>query len=103
MVGSFLTDDIAALTDTGDFALSVTYTPSGGSPTAVAGIFDDEDVDVDDGNSRFIQRSAKFTCASALVTGLAKGDAFTIAAVGYTVAFFKDDGTGVIEIYMELV
>jgi hypothetical protein len=103
MVGSFITDDISSLLGTDDFSMSTTYTPVGGSPTTVAGVFDDEDVEVDQNDSRFIQRSAKFTCASASVTGLVKGDAFTINAVSYTVAFFKDDGTGVVEIYMELV
>ncbi len=104
MSGSFLTDDLSSVFYTGDFSIVGTYTPSGGSPASVNGIFDDEDLEVDAGDgSLVLQRSAKFTCSSGDVTGIAEGDAFTIAAVSYTVAYFKDDGTGVVEIYLEVV
>ena len=104
MSGSFLTDDLSLVFSTGDFSVAGTYTPSGGSPVTVNGIFDDEDIEVDQGDGGMVlQRSAKFTCSSSDVTSVAEDDAFTINSVSYTVAFFKDDGTGVVEIYLEIV
>jgi len=138
MVGSFIETDLASIFETAVFAVQMLYTPSGGSPVLVTGVFDDEDVEVDHGDSSFIQRSAKLTCPSSSVTGIAVNDVFqqldfddeglisssttvvvdlgfitatagssedygTVSDVGYgyTVAFIKDDGTGVVEIYME--
>jgi len=104
VTGSFITDDLSVVFGTADFSLAVTYTAAGGSPTTVNGIFDDEDIEVDAGDgSVMLQASAKFTCASGDVTGIAEDDAFTIASVSYTVAYVKDDGTGVVEIFLEVV
>jgi hypothetical protein len=102
--GSFLTDDLSTVFDTVDFSVVGTYTPDGGSATSINGIFDDEDLEVDVGEgSLILQRSAKFTCASGDVIGIAEGDALTVASVDYIITYFKDDGTGVTETYLEVV
>jgi hypothetical protein len=103
MSGAFLTGDLTALFDTDAFADTATYTPSGGSASTIYGILDDEDLELEMGDGRrVLQASAKFTCASSDVTGVAEGDALTVGGSDYTVAYSKDDGTGVIELYLEV-
>ena len=65
-------------------------------------IFDDEDIEVEtpDGPAT-IMHQAVLTGASADFPGIAANDPVVIRGVTYRVDFWKDDGTGQIEIYLE--
>ena len=104
MSAGFLTDDISAVFDATDFAVTGTFTPVGGMITSVTGIFDDEDLQIDMGDgTSMLQHSARFTCSSSDVTGVREGDSLVVSGVSYRVEYVKDDGTGVIEMYLETV
>ncbi len=99
MTGSFITDDLSAMLSVADFALSATWTEGGKD---IDGIFDDEDVEVDRGDGlRHIHRTAHFRTQSS--HGVSDGDTLTIESVAYTVAFQQDNGTGLVELYLEKV
>lgn len=97
MAGNFLTTDLASILNTDEFAVTATY---GGK--TVNGIFDDEDVEVPigDGTTRIIPQ-CMFTGRSADFNGIADGQSLTLSGTAYTIRTWMDDGTGVIEIFME--
>ena len=97
MVASFLKNDMAALLNTSEFAVTAIY-----DTVVVKGIFDDEDIEVQmaDGTVR-IMPSCSFTGRSDDFTSVAQGDTLKIGTVTYTIQSWKDDGTGEIELFME--
>ena len=97
---SAIADDLATILSTDDFGEVATYTPSGGSASSVTGIFDDEDIEVGDGEVSRLVHQTKFQCKSTDVTGIAEGDALVVRTVAYTIEYFKDDGTGVIDLFL---
>ncbi len=96
-----LTDDLDTIFSTDDFAIDVTFTPAGGSAVTINGIFDDEDVEVEQGDEMVIIHQTKLTCPKSYVLGVANGDAITANSVAYTVRFIKDDGWDVYELFLE--
>lgn len=97
MTGSFLTNDLAALLNTAEFATTAIY-----SGVTVKGIFDDEDIEaqMSDGTVRIVP-SCSFTGRSDDFASVAQGDTLKIGTVTYTIQSWKDDGTGEIELFME--
>ena len=89
---------ILASSDFGEASGTVTWR---GLPIAV-GVFDDEDVEVELGEGvREIVHQAKFPGRSADFPGISDGDQMVIRARTFTVKHWSDDGTGMIEIFLE--
>lgn len=65
-------------------------------------VFDDEDIEVDSetGMVEILHQSVLIVPSSDVI-GIKEGDSISVSSVPYTVKFWKDDGTGMIEIYME--
>lgn len=101
MVLAAIADDLSDIFSTDDFAVTATFTPSGGSAVSVDGIFDDGDVEADGGDGVVWVHETKFTCTLSLVSGVADGDALVVNSTNYTVRYVKDDGTGVVELFLE--
>lgn len=103
MPGAFLTEDLPALFEGNDFGEGAGIVTWKG--TAINDvIWDDGDVEVTgpDGATQIVQQ-AMMTCKSSDFSGIALGDAVVRASVNFTVKNWKDDGTGVIEIFLERV
>ena len=99
MPGAFLTTDLASLFVSSEFGEAATYQ---GSP--VQGIFDDEDVEVQMGEGvTEIVHQPMWTGRSADFTGIADGHTMVIRSATFRVKNWKDDGTGVIEVFLERV
>lgn len=80
-----------------DFAISATFTPEGGSSTAVKGIFENlfsEDLSVNG-------TLPTFTCSESDVSTLAVDGTITINSNNYFVRQKKADGTGVTTLVLE--
>lgn len=102
MAGSFITGDIPALLSSSDFGEDDGAVRNGDTGNPIPGIFDDEDVEQTLGEGMtVIAPQACFTCASSQVPDLVKGDIFTIRGDDYTVEFWKDDKTGMVDIFFE--
>lgn len=87
--------DLASFFDTGEFGVTASWTPSGGSAQSIAGLLIRTDIDELDGSGAAqSSRRPVFQCRSADVTGIAYGDALTVSGTGYTVAGldYSDDG-----------
>jgi hypothetical protein len=94
---NFLTNDLDVIMSDGVFHETVTY-----KGVSVSGIFDDDDVEVQNGEGvTTIVAQAMFTGLTADFTSIADGDAMVIRSVAYTVRFWKKE-TDTIEIYLEL-
>lgn len=103
MAGSFITDDLGVLFASSDFGeASGTVTWKGNPVTDV--IFDDEDVEVEagEGVAQIVPR-ANMTGKAADFPNIADGDAVVINGVSFEVRNWMNDGTGVIEIFLERV
>lgn len=75
---------------------------NGDTANPIPGIFDDEDVETQNGEGNTILvRQITYTCASSKVSGLADGDTLVVRDVTYTVRFWKNDGSGEVEIHLE--
>jgi len=87
-----------------DFGTTATYTPSGGSPTSVKGIFDKDYIAVDSGGSVPIAlEQPRFLCATSDVSAAAEDDAITIQGTAYLIKVVENDGTGVTILVLEEV
>lgn len=98
-----LVSDLATILSTDEFAVSATYTPSGGSASTVNGVFDNETVPVDAGG--FVQvheEQPRFTCRTSDVSGVSDGDNIVISAISYTIRAWVHDGTGVTILQLEV-
>lgn len=92
---SFIENDLSALFSVADFSVPVT-TPNG----ETTGVFEDKDVEVDDGQGGIvIQRVKMLTCRSS--AGIAIGDTLTIEGAQYTARVPEDDGGGVVVWHLE--
>lgn len=85
-----------------DFAVTASYTPQGGSPVAVRGIYDQEYLELDSGGSvAFAINQPRFQCASASVASAAEGDTLVVSGVTYKITVVQPDGTGVTTLVLE--
>ena len=103
MAGSFLTNDLTTILASSDFG------EAGNSVTLAGvvipnGIFDDEDIDVSmgEGVAQIVPQPI-FTCATAHVPTIADGQIMIIRGETFKVQNWKQDGTGLTEIYLERV
>lgn len=97
MAGSFLTDDLSIFTASSDFGEAVLWK---GHP--ITAIFDDADTAVTtDSGDVVILAQPMITVSRGLVIGLAHGDMVRARNKDYTVSHWMDDGTGLVEIYLE--
>jgi hypothetical protein len=100
MPGSFLARDLPLFFAAREFGVAENSVTWRGAH--VTGIFEDKDVEVANGEGvATIIRQPMFTSSSSQFPGIADGDAFVVGATAYVVKNWKDDGTGVIEIYLE--
>lgn len=98
---SAITDDLDVIFSTSDFSEVVVYTPSGGAPTQVEGIFDDEDIEAGEGEfSQAIVSQIKFQCRTSDVPSPSENDTVKARGTTYYVANTKDDGTGITTLYL---
>jgi hypothetical protein len=102
MAGSFLENDLPVFFASPDFGeASGTVTWKG---AAVQVIFDDEDIEVPNGEGvATLLHQPMITGNSGDFIGIADGDAVVANGTNYTVSEWKDDGTGVIEIFLKAV
>jgi len=85
-----------------DFGVAATYTPSGGSPVTVNGIFDNEFFEVEAGGEVAVaMEQPRFACRTADVSSAAEGDSISINSIAYTVRVVQSDGTGVTVLVLE--
>lgn len=94
-------EDIDAFFNTDDFAVAATYTPDGGSPSTVNGIFDDEYFDEVGGSVGIEGSQPRFTCKLADVAAVEQGDALTVSGVSYLIVNVQKDGTGIVILILE--
>lgn len=95
------TEDIDAFFSLSDHAVSAEWTPQGGSPAAVTGIFNDEYFE-DVGGPVGVEGSQPvFVCPAAGVPGVAQGDAIVINAKTYAIVNVRPDGTGIVDLILE--
>lgn len=89
---------------TDDFGVSAVYTPSGGSPVTISGIFDNEFYEADAGGSVTIAiEQPRFACATSSVPAAVEGDTIVISAVSYVIRVVQNDGTGTTILVLEKV
>lgn len=103
MPGSFISNDLNTLFASSEFGEangSVTWK----GDAIEYGIFDDDDVEIQIGEGvTEISPRAMFTGRASDFAGIADGDPMVIGGVNFKVKFWKNDGTGVIEIYLEKI
>lgn len=99
---SCLETDLDAVFASSDFGEADGAVRNGDTANPISGIFDDEDVETQNGEGiTVLVPQTTFTCASSKVPGLADGDTLLVRAKLYTIRFWKNDGTGVVEIHLE--
>jgi len=87
-----------------DFAVAATYTPSGGSPVTVNGIFDNEFFEADAGGMVGVAiQQPRFDCSASSVSGALEGDTIVINSVNYVIRVVQPDGTGITTLVLEEV
>ena len=97
-------DDILDFFTVDDFADTATYTPVGGSPASVNGIFDAPQASRNATDLMDITiPSPQFVCRTADVPSAADGDEIIIRSVSYNVRVVLTDGTGVSTLILEKV
>ncbi len=103
MPGSFLTSDLVTLFASSEFGEAKDSVTLAGV-VIPDGIFDDEDIDVTmgEGAAQIVPQPI-FTCATAHVLGIADGQIMVIRGASFKVQNWKNDGTGLTEIYLERV
>lgn len=93
--------DRASFLDVDEFGVAATYTPNGGDPVTVNGIFDNEYEEVGFGDVGLESSSPAFTCRESDVTGVAQGDALVINSVNYLIRNPQPDATGMVVLILE--
>lgn len=95
--------DRATLLSADDFGVVATYTPAGGSPSAVTGILDRNPMVAFEGQFGAVRtRDSVFLCATAtLPAGAADGDALSADGEDFTVRDLAPDGVGMTRITLE--
>lgn len=94
-------EDIDSFFSLTDHAISAAWTPAGGSPATITGIFNDtyfEDV----GGPVGVEGSQPvFVCAAASVPGVAQDDTIVINSKTYSIVNVRPDGTGIVDLILE--
>lgn len=97
------TDDVrASFYSINDFGIEATFTPSGGSPVVIAGIFDAPHIGVEAGGSVEVSVTAPtFMTRTVDVATADYGDLINISAVDYIIRDIMPDGTGMTTLVLE--
>ena len=94
--------ELAVFFEADDFAVAATYTPDGGSPVTISGIFDNEFFEADAGGMVSVAiQQPRFQCSTSSVSGAEEGDALVVNGVSYTIRVVQPDGTGVTMLVLE--
>jgi endonuclease YncB( thermonuclease family) len=91
-------EDLDEFLSVDDFADAATYTPSGGSPATISGIFDGEYVEPLSTESA----APAFGCKASDVPSVADGDALHVRGEDYLVRTVQPDGQGWVVLKLEL-
>jgi len=94
-------EDIDAFFDTNDFAVAATYTPDGGLPSTVNGIFDDEYFDEVGGSVGIEGSQPRFTCKAEDIIDVEQGDSLSVSGKTYQIVNVQKDGTGIVILVLE--
>jgi len=98
MPGQFITDDLSVLFASSEFG-EATATYEGSS---VMGIFDDEDVEAQMGEGvAEIIPQPMFTGRTSDFSGIARDQTMVIQSETFRIKNWKQDGTGMIEVFLE--
>ena len=81
--------------NTDDFAKDATWTPDGGSATAIKVIFDDEYTGTNIGTGEIDNADPMVRIKSSTVSAVSQGDTIIVDTVTYYVKSVQPDGTGV--------
>lgn len=99
-----ISDDLAAILNVDEFAVSATYTPTGGAAVTINGILDNETVPVETGGYVAVhEEQPRFTCRTQDLTGLVEGSSLVVSGVSYSIRAWVHDGTGVTILQLEKV
>lgn len=101
MAGSFLENDLDAILNAGDFAVIGVHFPTNLPSCEISGIFDDEDVEVEDERTTMMIRSVRFQTKTS--HGVQYGEKIIIKSVEYRVGVVQDDGTGMTTLHLEKI
>jgi Phage Head-Tail Attachment len=94
-------EDINAFLSLTDHAISAEWTPTGGSASTVAGIFNDQYFE-DVGGPVGVEGSQPvFVCAAASVPNVAQGDTIAVNGKTYSIVNVRPDGTGIVDLIIE--
>lgn len=88
------TEDFDDFIDTDDFGVSATYTPDGGSPVSIDGIFDKEFLAIDEGVVTLSSSNPMFLTKTTNVSSAAPDDTLLVDSVTYKIVEVRPDGTG---------
>ena len=94
--------ELAIFFEPNDFADVATYTPLGGSPVNLNGIFDNESRETDaGGNVTIVMPEPRFHIRTSDAPNAEEGDALTVRGVDYTIRISHEDGTGTTMLVLE--
>ena len=97
-----LDTDLDVLFASSDFGEADGAILNGDTANPIPGIFDDGDVEAQgEGDLTVIVNQTTFTCRSSKIPDPNQGDTLTINGTDYTLQYWNDDGTGVIELFLE--
>lgn len=95
-------DDLLDFFELDDFAIEATYTPFGGSPTTILGIFDSPRASRQATEMLEIESpQPRFMCRTVDVPNVAEDDELTISGADYIVRANVDDGLGITTLILE--
>lgn len=95
-------DSLAFFFTTNDFGTDATFTPVGGSPSNIVGVFDNPYLGADAGGMvEFSATSPTFTARDVDFTGAAHGDELVIGSTTYIIREVMPDGTGITTVMLE--
>lgn len=99
---SCLETDLGAVFASSDFGEAEGAIYDGDSANPIDGIFDDEDVETQNGEGvTILVPQVTFTCASSKIPDPQEGRTLRVRDTDYTLRFWMDDGTGVITLHLE--
>ena len=101
MAGSFLEDDLDAILNADDFAVVGVHFPNHLPSFKIKGIFDDEDLEIEDERGNMMVRSVRFQTKTS--HDVRYGERIMIKAVWYRVGVVQDDGTGMTTLHLEKI
>jgi len=78
-----------------DFAQSATYTPSGGSPSTITVIYDNEYISSIMDGVEVENTNPIVMCRTSDVVNAKHGDTITVNSIAYKIINIKPDGTGI--------